>query len=110
MGKGLEKFKELQFLLQELITNIKLDQALKLGELIGDVETELKKLETLENERNELIKSNIEKTLCLQLIKDKNVDTLWLLKSENCSKYNLGVGTEQRLKKTQYDMLKEILK
>ena len=45
----------------------------------------------------------------LEIIKDKKVDIPWLKKSENYSKYNLGVGSNQALKKTEYMLLKEIL-
>ena len=52
----------------------------------------------------------IEKSLkALEIIKEKRVDIGWLIRSENCSKYNLGVGESQALKKKQYDLLKEIL-
>lgn len=46
----------------------------------------------------------------LRIIKEKNVDVAWLLKSENCSKYNLGVGSQQALKRTEYVLLKEYLR
>ena len=46
----------------------------------------------------------------LEIIKTKYVDIGWLIKSKNCSKYNLGVGESQALKKTEYDLLKEVLK
>ena len=45
----------------------------------------------------------------LEIIKDKRVDIGWLIRSENCSKYNLGVGTNQRLNTTEYNLLKEVL-
>lgn len=52
----------------------------------------------------------IEKSLkALEIIKEKRVDIGWLIRSENCSKYNLGVGESQALKKKQYDLLKEVL-
>lgn len=46
----------------------------------------------------------------LEIIKTKYVDIGWLIKSKNCSKYNLGIGESQALKKTEYDLLKEVLK
>ena len=52
----------------------------------------------------------IEKELkALEIIKEKRVDIGWLIRSENCSKYNLGVGSSQALKKQEYDLLKEVL-
>ena len=56
------------------------------------------------------LKLIIEKELkALEIIKEKRVDIGWLIRSENCSKYNLGVGESQALKKEEYDLLKEIL-
>ena len=46
----------------------------------------------------------------LEIIKEKRVDIGWLIISKNCSKYNLGVGSRQALKHTEYDLLKEVLK
>ena len=52
----------------------------------------------------------IEKELkALEIIKEKRVDIGWLIRSENCSKYNLGVGESQALKKQEYNLLKEVL-
>ena len=52
----------------------------------------------------------IEKELkALEIIKLKYADIGWLIRSENCSKYNLGVGSNQALKKKEYDILKEVL-
>ena len=52
----------------------------------------------------------IEKELkALEIIKEKRVDIGWLIRSANCSKYNLGVGTTQHIKTTEYDLLKEVL-
>ena len=48
--------------------------------------------------------------LALEIIKEKRVDIGWLIRSENCSKYNLGVGSSQALKKEEYNLLKEVLK
>ena len=54
--------------------------------------------------------SNIEKELkALEIIKEKIVDIGWLIRSENYSKYNLGVSESQALKKAEYDLLKEVL-
>ena len=54
--------------------------------------------------------SIIEKELkALEIINEKWVDIRWLKESENCSKYNLGVGTSQHLKRNEYLLLKEIL-
>ena len=53
----------------------------------------------------------IEKELkALEIIKEKRVDIGWLIRSKNCSKYNLGVGESQALKKEEYDLLKEVLR
>ena len=52
----------------------------------------------------------IEKELkALEIIKEKRVDIGWLIRSENCSKYNLGVGSQQALKKQEYDLLKKVM-
>jgi hypothetical protein len=52
----------------------------------------------------------VEKSLkALKIIKEKMVDIGWIIRSENHSKYNLGVGKNQSLKKGQYDLLKEVL-
>ena len=54
---------------------------------------------------------NVAKELkVLEIIKEKRVDIGWLIRSKNCSKYNLGVGSSQALKKEEYDLLKEVLK
>ena len=54
---------------------------------------------------------NVAKELkVLEIIKEKRVDIGWLIRSENCSKYNLGVGSSQALKKEEYDLLKEVLR
>ena len=54
---------------------------------------------------------NIDKELkTLEIIKEKRVDIGWLIRSENYSKYNLGVGSSQALKKQEYDLLKEVLR
>ena len=45
----------------------------------------------------------------LEIIKEKRVDTYWLRTAENLSRYNLGVGTNQALKKKEYDLLKEVI-
>lgn len=54
----------------------------------------------------------IEKALkALEIIKEKKVDIWWLITSEDYSLYNLGIGKShnQRLKKKEYDFLKEVL-
>lgn len=51
----------------------------------------------------------LKKSNALEIINEKWVDIRWLKESENCSKYNLGVGTTQHLKRTEYLLLKEIL-
>ena len=57
------------------------------------------------------LKLLIEKELkALEIIKEKRVDIGWLIRSKNCSKYNLGVGSSQALKKEEYNLLKEVLK
>ena len=47
----------------------------------------------------------IEKEI-LKIIKDKLVDIHWLLNSVSCGVYNMGVGTNQKLKKKEYEMIK----
>lgn len=49
------------------------------------------------------------KLKALKIIKEKCVDVGWLIRSKNYSKYNLGVGSKQALKKSEYDLLKEVL-
>lgn len=44
----------------------------------------------------------------LEIIKEKRIDIGWLITSLNCSRYNLGVGKSQALKKKEYDFLKNI--
>ena len=57
------------------------------------------------------LKLIIEKELkALEIIKTKYVDIGWLIRSQNYSKYNLGVGSSQALKKEEYDLLKEVLR
>ena len=51
----------------------------------------------------------LKKSNALDIINEKWVDIRWLKESENCSKYNLGVGTSQHLKRNEYVLLKEIL-
>lgn len=52
----------------------------------------------------------VEKSLkALEIIKEKNIDVYWLKTSPNLSRYNLAVGTNQALKKEEYDLLKEVL-
>ena len=47
----------------------------------------------------------------LEIIKDKKVDTVWLIRSEDCSQYNLGVGGfHKALEKKEYVLLKKVLK
>jgi hypothetical protein len=46
----------------------------------------------------------------LEIIKEKRMDIYWLQTSPNLSHYNLAVGTNQKLKKAEYELLKEILK
>ena len=54
----------------------------------------------------ELIEKDIK---ALEIIKEKLVDIGWLIRSENYSKYNLGVGSSQALKRNEYNLLKEVL-
>ena len=72
-----------------------------------------KKLEEIENLLLKYrIDSNkdLEKILkAFNILVKKRVDIGWLIRSENCSKYNLGVGGQQALKKQEYDLLKEVL-
>jgi len=54
--------------------------------------------------------ATIEKELkALEIIKEKNVNVSWLKTSPNLSRYNLAVGTNQALKRNEYDLLKEVL-
>ena len=46
----------------------------------------------------------------LKIISEKDINVFWLKKSPNVSRYNLAVGTERKLKKAEYDLLKELLK
>ena len=73
------------------------------------VETELKRLEEIDKVMFFNNQKMAKQDEILRIIKEKMVDIAWLLKSENCSKYNLGVGSNQALKKPQYDLLKEVL-
>ena len=51
----------------------------------------------------------IEKELkAIDILKEKNIDIYWLKTSPNLSRYNLAVGTRQKLKKSEYEMLKEV--
>ena len=76
-----------------------------------------KGLEALQRIKNRLYPLEIEETniiekelKALEIIKEKRVDIGWLIRSKNCSKYNLGVGESQALKKEEYDLLKEVLR
>lgn len=91
-----------------------------LFEIIDDALTRLQFQDKLDNSfiffagGREAGKSAITMSICnklraLEIIKDKRVDTCWLRRAENLSRYNLGVGTNQALKKAQYDLLKEVL-
>ena len=52
----------------------------------------------------------IEKELkALEIIRTKHVDIHWLISSKNRSRYNLGVGEREELKKKEYDLLKEVM-
>lgn len=46
----------------------------------------------------------------VRLITSKVVNYYWLKFSENVGRYNMAVGTSQRLKQTEYKMLKEFFK
>ena len=46
----------------------------------------------------------------LEIIIIKVVDIQWLMKCENASTYNRGVGSMQRLKRTEFKLLKEVVK
>ena len=89
---------------------------------IAIIETALKKIEkpkeivgttTLDKALEQFLIDNCpevkKKLKALEIIKTKNVDINWLIRSKNYSKYNLGVGESQKLKKREYDLLKEIL-
>ena len=52
----------------------------------------------------------IEKELkALKIINEHEINVYWLKTSPNLSRYNLAVGTNQALKKDEYDLLKEVL-
>ena len=87
-------------------------------ENLKDIEQALKELEQLRklkllsypSENDEEYRQRIiKKLMALEIIKEKLVDIGWLIRSENCSKYNLGVGNSQVLKRTEYDLVKEVL-
>ena len=75
----------------------------------------LEDVEELDAFFNEHLNNDIDKcSKCreikaLEIIKEKRVDIGWLIRSQNYSKYNLGVGSSQALKKNEYDLLKEVL-
>lgn len=114
MSKGLEAFKKIK----TFCVSDDWDRLVYLkdrySEELSIIETELKRLELFENHSiftiNDVINENKELKEILRIIKEKNVDVAWLLKSENCSKYNLGVGSKQALKKPQYNLLREAFK
>ena len=55
--------------------------------------------------------SIIEKGLkTLEIIKNKQVNVLWLTTTLNVTEYNFGVNWSQHLTKEQYDFLREVLK
>ena len=88
---GLETFNKIKAVLEK-----------KYGEEVKRIcfkDNEMLELKTIENDLR-----------VLEIIKEKRVDISWLIRSKNCSKYNLGVGTSQALKKKEYDLLKEVLK
>ena len=77
------------------------------NEQLSIIEKELKMYERL---KEDIIKCSCWKEhKVLEIIKEKRVDIGWLIRSKNCSKYNLGVGESQALKKEEYDLLKEVL-
>ena len=52
----------------------------------------------------------IEKELkALDIINKKDVQIWWLKDSDSCAHYNRAVGTNQRLKRTEYDLVKGVL-
>ena len=64
-------------------------------------------------EQYQYLRTEIETTLkkidkAINLIKEKNVDVYWLRKSPSLPRYNIAVGSEQRLLKKEYNLLKEI--
>ena len=120
MSKGLETLKELKLkhtdngsqrrfnaIEKELKEKAKFDAFMKRYN-IDSVE----ELDTFFNEHlnNDIDKcSKCKELKALEVIKEKRVDIGWLIRSENCSKYNLGVGSSQALKKQEYNLLKEVL-
>ena len=80
-------------------------------EPIDNIKTGLEALDNIDDSYYDDEKEIIRKELkALEIIKEKRVDIGWLIRSENCSKYNLGVGESQALKKQEYDLLKEVLR
>lgn len=85
-----------------------------------DIETELKRAEEKEHncevylkQMNGLVSklaNNEKKLKALEIIVNKVVDIQWLMKCENASTYNRGVGSMQRLKRTEFKLLKEVVK
>ena len=112
MNKGLEALKELR-----KYGNATVNYCSYLNEQCDIVEKELKEKEELEKDLKQVMSdyqelgSRCEKEFkALEIIKEKRVDIGWLIRSKNCSKYNLGVGESQALKKEEYDLLKEVLR
>ena len=80
-------------------------------EPFDNIKTGLEALDNIDDSYYDDEKEIIRKELkALEIIKEKRVDIGWLIRSENCSKYNLGVGESQALKKEEYDLLKEVLR
>ena len=74
------------------------------------ITTGLEALDNIDDSYYDDEKEIIRKELkALEIIKEKRVDIGWLIRSEKYSKYNLGVGSSQALKKQEYDLLKEVL-
>ena len=45
----------------------------------------------------------------IDILKEKNINVYWLKTSPNLSRYNLAVGTSQKLQRNEYALLKEVL-
>ena len=87
----------------------------------AEIETELKRLEELEDRINELEETNhlmflrehenTKKLKALEIIKKKEVDIGWLKRAKDLREYNSGMGINSysALTQEEYDLLKEVL-
>lgn len=79
----------------------------------GKLKDEYDKLESIYThfikQYNLLMKDHSNVLKALGIIKEKNINIYWLKTSANLSRYNLAVGNSQKLKKQDYELLKEVL-